>query len=113
MGNVESENGRARTRAGAGDDEELGALYRDWVALWDYRESAYPSAETLRRYAGWARRLLAGERISPRPPEEFARFVRVRREGRRRGLGLAAAFEAYRRGQDFPAGCPSPAEAAA
>ncbi|HKS27808.1 MAG TPA: hypothetical protein VJS44_08315 [Pyrinomonadaceae bacterium] len=84
-------------------DDELDAIYRDWVAMRDPSVGASPSPATLQKYAGWARRILAGEKgVSPSPPEDFARFVRVRREGKRQGMDLRAVFTAFKNGQDFP-----------
>ena len=82
-------------------DEEIAGLYRDYIAMKDHRISAYPSKDTLDQYAKWGRRLLAGENISPDPPEEFARWVRIRREGKRRGYDLASSYRAFTNGRDF------------
>ena len=84
-------------------DDALAGLYRDWLSMWLGGVGADPTAETLARYAREGRCLLRGEWPLPGRAEEFARFARVRLEGKRRGLDLRAAITAYRNGKDFPA----------
>ena len=81
-------------------DDELGAIHHDYVRMDDPRVGAYPSKETIQAHARWARRKLSGEKTGPTAPHEFARFVRVRLEGKRRGHDLRSAIEAFRAGKD-------------
>jgi SNF2 family DNA or RNA helicase/predicted RNA methylase len=81
-------------------DRDLGGIYRDYVAMNDYRISAYPSDETLNKYADWARRSLQGEQVGPSDPADFARFARLRREGTRLGMSLNQVYQAFRNGKD-------------
>lgn len=97
---------KAATYIGEVTDQTLAGLYRDWLSMCLGGVGADPSEETLARYAREARSLLAGEWPMPGRAVEFARFARVRLEGKRRGLDLRTAITAYRNGKDFPAAAP-------
>ncbi len=89
-------------------DNTLGGIYRDWVAMEDPRVSAYPSNETLAKYAAFAKKIISGKRgVSLKPNEEFARFARIRLWQKSRKFGdLRSAFEAFRNGKDYPVEAP-------
>jgi len=89
-------------RVGHTHDPTPATLYRDWLSIVNGDESLCPSGQRLAEYRQWAGELVIGG-SREKEGADFRRFCRVRLEGMRRGLHLAAAGVAYEKGRDFPA----------